>query len=1585
MKTYLTILLLLIANTQSNCSIGCSICLEDNTTCRLCDFRNGYAMNIQTNTCVFNSNNCLMHDIDGTCLSCPNTHFPNNFSCVPLTIQGDTNCASYSDQQVCLACTNDTYLLGGVCTAATPIQHCDTYGGTNGVNCLVCQDGFIPALDYLSCDAVDVTDNCSKYSYAICEQCQDKVEYDNAYIIKAFDFGAQNNLEGMLGRLLHGPNNGFVESVCINNQVNNCLIHTRYDKCNVCMDGFYLTADFQCMGNPVFFVPHCYLLIDADNCYRCNNGYYIFNGDQTQCVASTPVPDCSIYSFNSNECTRCMESHYLVNGNCMPRTTINDCAVHHPTIANNCQQCDPLFVLVNNNTDCMSVIGNCLNYETNNNTGTPAFCNQCNDGMYFNGVNCVNGNVDFCRVYTGTAGLCGECLLDYYLQNEVCHERTFAYNHCSSFDHFTDTPCLTCSFNTRAYAVTVGCAQIVSVPFCAVYSDYQTCSQCHEGYILNTTNNSCSLNQTGNNCLIQIDTACVRCQTGFEAYASDPICRPVFAIDMANCASVDEVNDGVDYQCHSCSPNHIPFSFYNSGLCMCVNTTEQNIQVQNGCAVVDNVLGNTFCRKCKPGFFLVNDYSCVSSFSSAHLLIRGYIVDNVFGRQVVFEEMYVPMINGFETCSVAAYGLFDRNNIHCVKCASGYIAVQGQCPTIRSFFGMKGNQFGNWNVAQAFSTVQCQLAVTQNNDGPALDSNCKTYKIVGNGQYCQECHFGYSGTIQTMNNVNYVTCQTAVVGCDTSVFMGTGMEVIDTFMDDMFGFTLSDNFTCHKCTNNNEIPFLHMGYFNELLPYGMTNNNGIPSNSLIKDGHKMKCRVPDRASFGIDVNDGFSFPSNCGLGMLITNRTSGANYSNGTIRCMACKNGYTKVLNTQGTYIVDCQPIANCSMTTVGGIFNGCQDCALSHSHTVSVTSPINYASCTQRPYITDNCQLGDANGCKACKKDCVMNSSGICDKIDLGCGSYFSPNSLPIVLGNIQIPFLSAKYYLDTASYGCVNCGSGEVSMLLNPANTPRSSYQCVFSSFLASFRYPTENNFISNCLNYSNNASSNCRRCSTGYVVSTSNNECFQNTNLPNCVFAVNSSTCSVCEDGYTIVNGTCTIENIPECRSYSGGIALTCTACNDTFKLSGNSCVDGGVTGCAQYIGDNCTSCLNGYFLQNGACLILSNELGCAGGSTNFLSQLTCNGCLNGYFQTSITLLYQSVLCYYFPNQVNFCAQYNTDGSLCINCIENHYLNNNQCFPRQNLDDNCMTYFPNSDACSACDNGYQIDGVGCSLIRFGNYNCFAFDANQICTQCTNHTYLDNTNNCIPVTTIVDNCHIYSADGFCFKCNENFLASNGLCQAVVASNCKFVSTPTSCSACYLHYKLKFQSGAFNCVPITFPDEANRLLCTETNDFSGLCMACLDDHYPNMSSPACLPLGVDEIISNCLEVNQQKKCVRCEPNYVYRKENNTCVLDIPVHQLNPNCDRMVYELLPTCTACMEGFYFDSHDCVPCSGNGSCSFCNATDPTMCYMCASGFYMSSYGNCVPVPSNGRRLMEVEEEEEEQGFYGRLVEKVMAFIS
>jgi len=1548
----------LISTTISACGNGCLICNTSTNACKMCDFQNGYYLN-DSGTCSRSViKDCELYSSDGGCYRCKASTYLagslGSYSCnvVPTFI---TNCSFYSGPTTCSQCATNYALNNNTCTSIPlPITNCEVHSST-GTKCTWCKSGFIKNASQTSCNTITTITNCKKYSLYECEECDSTtIKTPSAYTTYSLSDEGFSTAADTFTKYFYSYADSLSPSACISYSVSNCATYTTFNTCKVCNSGYYLTSSFKCSKNPLNNVLFCYIYQDYNNCKQCMSGYFLESS--TKCTALTTVTDCVQYELNSNACSRCIESKILntdTNSCDVRQNIIANCSLHNST-KEECETCNSSYVLTNMYLNCESEITDCDAYKDPSLSSSGDICTSCVTGKYVNASYnaCLVGNKSNCLEYKSVTGDCEICQTGYYYLNGNCTLRNQTLYQCTVYTPDVDGSCNTCSSSTYLYDIVEGCGDINEISNCANYSNVNTCASCNNGF--NLKNNQCISISAASNCLVMFNDVCTKCLPNYDLQ-DDNSCKEIQDIRTYSC-SISSASDGVDNQCQTCNQNYVPYSTDGTFVCL-DEDVDASVTAIDNCikTIIDD--GSQYCDLCASGYSIGADFTeCLQSCPDGYTSVLGYIYINYSGTIPILKYcVNTSSLSSFvnydkiDTCEVSTFSTVDVDTIECVSCAEGF-APLNTCPNRRVYFS--GSVQSAVNIAQNFSPVDCQdpeSATVLPNNG-----NCRVYKQVGSVLLCQECSFGYTGPLvyDSTSQKYYVNCTQEITNCNTDVVYGHLSGDFEDWMIDMFGFTLAQNYSCHQCTGT-KIPFIHLSYFNKLLAYDLKSDTTIPSNAG-SSGNFVECREPAASTFNLQSGQ-FNFPSNCALGMLVVDKALSANYSNGTVRCMACKNGFSPVY-TNNKYITACQPITNCDTTnTEPGILNSCRYCSNGYSHIFEESESLNYSSCIQVSYPTDGCDFYDSESdvCKICKKGYQFNIDDVCEKLTTICDKQGEVTPIGSSTNGDADIYYSANIYLNSNGKGCYDCPDAKMPFYLTDKGSFYDDLMCVQSQILVSGSIYTGSSYIANCKIYSYETPYICSVCKDGYVRSTDGLNCYSNTNLANCATATNSTTCATCSSSAVKVNGVCIIGNISNCAVHQGGSSLTCSKCASGYVNNTTSCTSGTVTNCDVYDSSgNCTLCSSGYILAYGYCMNLPSETNCSQGSVNTTNNtFSCSTCKTGYLLSNDSTILNDTVCIDFVTTPN-CISYN--GITCTECSSSYYLNNGSCTLRTVSDANCATYDKLADECDVCNAGYLIssDNKSCEKLIAGIPYCAVYSDDVTCKYCYDNRLVSN-NQCVKMTTPVANCSVHSAENVCLTCNDNYFLGGtttaSTCTLITAKNCLTYQTASRCASCNNFFKL---------VNITSNGSVTRIDCEaftlancEFTNSTGTCKYCYYPYYPSGSS--CVK-GTNDPIPNCKYLRFASStyyCTRCNTGYVKITTGTSarsCAADSNGLVEHPKCITLGYK--NTCTACSEGYYLDSGTCKACTTGTGCSFCTSTSPGTCIMCSKGFTMASDGKC-----------------------------------
>ncbi len=507
-----------------------------------------------------------------------------------------------------------------------------------------------------------------------------------------------------------------------------------------------------------------------------------------------------------------------------------------------------------------------------------------------------------------------------------------------------------------------------------------------------------------------------------------------------------------------------------------------------------------------------------------------------------------------------------------------------------------------------------------------------------------------------------------------------------------------------------------------------------------------------------------------------------------------------------------------------------------------------------------------------------------------------------------------------------------------------------------------------ITNCIIYNQNNPDNCFQCSQDYYL----NAFYSCTLLPPfCLTANSLGFCLSCVTGYIPINSICVVP-VNNCVSYVQMTNVTrCSQCASGYKLTSDFTCSQLPQYCLSGNGDVCTSCVNGYQVYQGICVLYVVNclewsrsslqcVNCLGGhylsftnSNNYIcSKLpsyclkadiygSCLDCIQGY------IIYNQ-LCVDSLSILN-CQVYNVTTFTCVQCISGYSLNsykrcmvsncqsmNNQgqcvaCFSGYQLVGfscfiiipYCSTYNGNG-LCTMCINGYVLDQFGSSC-SIGDPNCASFSAQGVCLGCINGYYIQQ-GKCLLMPT---GCTSMGQNALCLSCLPQYVLISGICVLLV-DNCAIYNS-TGCRACNSMYYLLSNSC------LQYP-----VGCLSYDVNSRHCLDCASDYILDKSAWLCIR-GSD----NCLISNSQSQCTYCYDRYFLR--SGRC---IPYPSYCVSVD-----LLGNCISCAFGSVLSGNSCLPTDGRKLNCLTYDTANNICQICVSGYSLCPQTGICVMPDPG----------------------------
>ena len=255
----------------------------------------------------------------------------------------------------------------------------------------------------------------------------------------------------------------------------------------------------------------------------------------------------------------------------------------------------------------------------------------------------------------------------------------------------------------------------------------------------------------------------------------------------------------------------------------------------------------------------------------------------------------------------------------------------------------------------------------------------------------------------------------------------------------------------------------------------------------------------------------------------------------------------------------------------------------------------------------------------------------------------------------------------------------------------------------------------------------------------------------------FDATNGHCLSCYNGYNlnVDTGACNLAAplAPSdlgCKTFKNG---ACVECSKYWVFnSAGVCVPVSDL-CKEYDAANgqCTSCFNGFVLNNGAC-----ELG----PNNGLGPL-------------------------FPSDAG-CKEWDWANQKCLTCSNFWFFNaNGICAP---VNDLCKTYDSANGHCLTCYKGYNlnVDTGACDLApgkTVSDVGCAEWNWDQgVCLKCSKFWYSNNG----VCTAVSPYCKTHdNTNGQCLTCYQGYSLNNGACELAANSFCR-TSDANGCLTCY-------------------------------------------------------------------------------------------------------------------------------------------------------------------------------------------------------
>ncbi|KAL6114118.1 pcsk5 [Pungitius sinensis] len=426
-----------------------------------------------------------------------------------------------------------------------------------------------------------------------------------------------------------------------------------------------------------------------------------------------------------------------------------------------------------------------------------------------------------------------------------------------------------------------------------------------------------------------------------------------------------------------------------------------------------------------------------------------------------------------------------------------------------------------------------------------------------------------------------------------------------------------------------------------------------------------------------------------------------------------------------------------------------------------------------------------------------------------------------------------------------------------------------------------------------------------------------------------------CTKCADGYLLEDWRCVLTcstgyYLSEQTSDNGQVQRSCKKCD-------HSCYE-----CSGAGERNCSSCVGGYNLEAGACVVSTickdGQYMSRHGSCH-LCDVTCLQCTG-------------------PNSEDCTScpptRFFDDGRCDIRCQKGRYAMGSQCHLCHHTCHECADEGP--DNCTSCDR---------DKFEVARY-LFQSQCRDVCPEGFFHS---SRSRCEPCP---GNCLMCSSEDHCLHCSQGHKLRNGQCVPMECSTGEVADAlKEDCVPC--------DEGCKQCERKDSADQAQETVCLKCEEgFYQLdtdChQSCPDRTYSVHATMVCAPCEERQCVicdeSQCYWCEEgfyvsDGECVdHCEEGFFVDEESRECE---PCHRTCLTCGGPQYD---DCDSCEGGVTLESGECLSgrdlplCpgtqfrNGQGECERCHSTCKTCsaagkkdCNSCDSGRFLTAHQTCL----------------------------------
>ena len=418
--------------------------------CQKCDF--GYYLNKKNDKCEKEKDifrHCKETTNNETCDICEDYYyFDKSKKCISVNF-----CKEIDEYGKCKEC-NEGYYLTSYGDSCTPDENC-FYGDKDLGICISCEEKYYIDFSDGKCKSNEEENDfkyCLVADNGICKQCFYGYFLSEDLFCTSTQYCSESN-KGICKLCSLNYHLGL-DNKC--NNVTHCIYTNSYNECIECEDGYFYEKNNKTCKIAENKFKNCKYGYDDKHCEKCKNDFYL---DKKVNLCYDNKEEGKFYKcietdLNGEYCEKCAEEYYLgyKDHKC---SKIKGCEISENE--NKCIECDEYY--------CLDIKTGKCNYNDEIESEEKKFYFRCNR---------TNKEGTGCEI----------CVEGYELKNGICVDN----DHCDEIDE--NGNCIKCQNEKNdifCLNKLFGCINIFyeNCLECNNYLDFDSCTKCSEGYILN--------------------------------------------------------------------------------------------------------------------------------------------------------------------------------------------------------------------------------------------------------------------------------------------------------------------------------------------------------------------------------------------------------------------------------------------------------------------------------------------------------------------------------------------------------------------------------------------------------------------------------------------------------------------------------------------------------------------------------------------------------------------------------------------------------------------------------------------------------------------------------------------------------------------------------------------------------------------------------------------------------------------------------------------------------------------------------------------------------------------------------------------